>query len=252
MLTFAAAAKFFTATKLGRGIGIALVALAIIGGVYWRGKHDGAKSEREAVARETIEPLRKQMEADREKLGGELAALKAQAEQKDAIILRQTELIAGLDRRIADLDHQRITERTRIATLSDSEVFTDLTRRLGVRAANDATATLYPGEIRKADEIVADYSLLGEKVTALEQKDAERAVEISAIRDKQTIAERKFAVAMDYIERADGRFKDAYNVFMRTQRPSLFKRIITLGFARTKQISELKPIAPPERPAELK
>lgn len=252
MLSLAAAAKFFTATKLGRGLGIALIGVTLIGVTYLRGKSDGRQAEREAVAKETIEPLRKQMEADREKLGGELASLKAEAQQKDAIILRQTELIAGLDRRIADLDRQRTEARAQIATMSDVEVFSDLTRRLAVRAANDTTPTLYPGEIRKADEIVADYSLLGEKVAALESKDAAREEQIAAIRDKQAIAERKFTLAMDYIERSDRRFADAYNVFFRTQRPSIFKRIVTLGFARTRQIKELKPVLPLERPSELK
>lgn len=248
MFTFAAVANFFLRTPLGRAIGIGMLAVALAGGVYLKGRGDGAQSERVRIAREELDPLRTQMESDRKQFSGELKTYHAAAQQKDEIIGKQAELIARLDARIADYDRQRAQQAQAIARMTDTEVFADLTRRLGVRDPKDATPQLYPGEIRKADTVIADAEIQAKKLADLDAKVDAQADKYSTLAEKQALTERQLALALDYIEKADSRFSDAYNIFTRTHRRPLWQKVLSFGILRDKKITELKPIVPPEKP----
>lgn len=256
---------FFLTTRLGRAVGIGLLALMIAGGIYLRGRSDGATAEAVRIGKETLEPLRKEMESGRAELGARIAGLQTESARKDetialnnAVISRQTELLARLDERIASIDRQRQQQAQQIAAMSDAEAFADLTARLAVRDPKDRTPSLYPGEVRRADAIIADSQGLADKLSQVERKVAAQQEQINKqaenfklVQEKQVLAEKKFGLAMEYIEKSDARFKDAYNIFYRVHRRPFWQKALSFGILRDKKITELKPVVPPERPAEL-
>ena len=252
MPPFAAIAGFFLRTPIGRAIGIAALSLALLAGLRWHWRGEGARDERERIGTQEIEPLKKQMESARAEFATDLKAERDKSAQKDVIIEKQTELIARLDARIADYDRQRAQQAQNIARMSDTEVFQDLTRRLGVRDAKDAAPQLYPGEIRKADTLLADAEIQARKLADVETKVDAQAKKYDALAEKQGSTERQLQLALTYIDRADARFAEAYNVFQRTHPRPLWQKVLSFGLLRDRKITEVKPIVKPERPEGLK
>lgn len=242
---------FLTTTRLGRAIGIALLCAIVAGGFYWRGHRAGFQSGHVTGGKEALDSLRADMEAERTVLRDNVRKLNGEIELKDKTIAVQVALLARYDSRIAALETEREEARTRIARLTDTEVLLDLARQLKVRAPDDVTPALYPTEIRRADEIVADYGHLTEKVGQLEGKIQAQAVQVQAITEKQELTERKFEAALEYIDRADARFSKAYNIFQTVHPRPLWQRVLSFGLLRTKKITTFEPILPPEKPKEL-
>ncbi len=259
------AIRFFK-SPLGRRVGVGLLVLLVATGVYLRGRSDGGEAKAVAIGKEIIEPLRKEMEDGRARLGAELNASRAESArkdtliaQKDATIEKQAQVLAGLDRRIADLDRDRVVRQQAIANMSDAEALNSLTANLGKRAPGDATPQLYPGEIRAAAGIVEDYKSQAQRIALLESKFTEQAKTVADLKDKSRLqdeklqlAEGRLQAALDYIEKSDARFKDAYNVIHRMHPRPTWQKVLTLGLLREKRITEITPIVSPEKPAELK
>lgn len=243
---------FFLTSKLGRGIGIGILALALAGGIYWRGHSSGVQDGKVSGAKETFDTLKADMDAERAKTRDRLAQLDQQIAGKDAIITQQQTIVQQSQAAFASLQIQQATIQKQISALTDSQVTLDLATRLKVRPASDLTPTLYPSEIRRADEIVGDYGIVTQKVDNLQSQIVAQGTQIKALEDKQALTEHKFGVAMDYIDQSDKRFVNAYNVFEATVGRPAWQRILTLGLLHNKKIQKLTPITAPVRPAELK
>lgn len=243
---------FLTTTRLGRAVGIALLCAIVAGGFYWQGHRAGFSSGRVTGGKEALDSLRADMEAERTVLRDNVRKLNGEIEAKDKTIAAQVALLARYDSRIAALETERQETRVRIARLTDAEVVLDLARQLKVRAPGDVTPTLYPGEIRRADEIVADYGHLSEKVGQLEGKVTAQAVQVQALTEKAALTEHKFQTALEYIERADARFAKAYNIFQSVHPRPFWQRLLSFGILKTKKITKLEPVLPLERPAGIR
>lgn len=243
---------FILGTKLGRALGLAALIAAIGAGLYLYGRHNGKVAGHTDGAKQQLDEDRRSMESDRAAFQLKINSLGAESEAKDAVIAKQGQLISVYDAKLAELEKQSTIQQAAISRMSDSEVTLDLARRLQVRSATDATPSLYPGEVRKADSIVADHEVQSERLDAISQKVEAQDKEIGALKDKQAISDKKFSLAIAYINESDARFAHAYNVFYRLHHPPLILKIITLGIVRDKKIPDIHPIEPPVVPAGLK
>lgn len=243
---------WFTTSKLGREVGIALLVLMLIGGVYWKGHAAGYQDGHAAGGKETFDQLRQGMDDEREKTKQLLAQYDKQIAAKDEAIAASQQIVTTQQAALVSLAQQQATIQKQISSLTDAQVTLDLAARLQIRAANDSTATLYPAEIRRADEIVGDYAVVTKKVDSLSATVAAQGTQITALGDKVSLTEQKFQVAMNYIDEADKRFANAYNVFNSIEGRPAWQKILTFGILRNKKITKLTAIAPPVKPDLLK
>jgi hypothetical protein len=243
---------WFTTSKLGKEVGIALLILALIGGVYWKGHASGYQDGHAAGGKETFDQLRQGMDDEREKTKQLLAQYDKQIAAKDQEIAASQQIVATQQAALVSLAQQQIATQKQISSLSDAQVVLDLASRLKIRAASDATPTLYPSEVRRADEIVGDYPLVSKKVDSLTTASAAQQDQIKSLDEKVTLVNQKFQAAVSYIDESDQRFKNAYNVFNSIEGRPMWQKILTFGILRNKKITKLTPLVPPVKPEILK
>lgn len=243
---------WLTTTKLGREVGIGILIFALIIGVYWRGHAAGYASGHVAGGKETFDQLRADMDAERSKVSALLAQYDGQLKMKDQEIAAQQQVVDAQKRQMSLLEAQSADIKRQISQLTDQQVVLDLASRLKVRSVTDMNPTLYPQEIRRADEIVGDYDVVTQKVDSLQKTVTAQGTQIQSLTDKVTITDQKFQAAMNYIDQSDARFKNAYNVFNEIHGRPWWQKALTFGILRNKKITRLSPIVPPNKPPELR
>lgn len=243
---------WLTTSKIGKEVGIAVLILGALAGIYMYGHSAGFHDGHTAGGKETFDQLKNDMDAERAATAANIAAINQQMASKDAIVSQQQAIIGTQAGILAGLQQQQVTLQHTIAGLSDQQVVLDLAGRLKLRAPGDTTPTLYPAEVRHADEIVGDYAIVTQKVDALTAKSNAQGEQITALQDKGKLADQKFQTAMDYISESDKRFVNAYNVFESIEGRPLWQKILTFGILHNKKIKSLTPIVPLAKPAELK
>ena len=157
-------------------LGGAVLLLALAGialSIYNKGKAAGYVEGQRAQ----LEIDRKQFEQDRAQFLEQLRKYEEKDEAAKAQIVQR-------DIEIAELRQRRTANRVVIDRLPDAAIVGDIQQRLG----SPPSSTLSDAQLRRLDEVLADYQNLQQQVAALEAKSAEQDKRIDAIEHQRDAA----------------------------------------------------------------
>ena len=204
--------------KLIAGAVVVIVLAGIALSIYNKGKSAGYVEGQRAQ----LEIDRKQFEQDRAEF---LEQLRKYEEKDEAAKVQ----IIQRDAEIAELRQRRTANRVAIDRLPDAAIVGDIQQRLGV----PSSPALSDAQLRRLDEILADYQNLGQQVAALEAKSAEQDKRIDAIEHQRD-------AAIAAYEKLLPLYVKAYNASQKKH--SLFVKIITLGLVRDRKLDLPDPV----------
>jgi hypothetical protein len=217
--------------------------VAVVGYTGFRLYHLGIEHEVVKANNANLEADKTEALKERDAYQAHMDAAERNEQAALATIAAQNARLTALDSRLAS-DRQRSTAAVaKVATLSDPQLFGDVTQRLGVRAPTDRTALFSASELREIDVRLAELpplqdqlADLGTKVDALELRSTAQGQNISAL-------EAQRSALFIYASQLHEHYAKAYALAQ--PHVSLFVRIVTLGLKKQKKLTLPAPAAIP-------
>ena len=217
--------------------------VAVVGYTGERLYHLGIEHEVVKAKNATLEEDKTEALKEREAYQARMDSAEKTEQAAMATIAAQNVRLSALDSRLAG-DRQHVTAAVAgVATLSDPQLFGDVTQRLGVRAQADRSIAFSASELREMDVRLAQLppledqlADLGTKVDALQLRSTAQGQNITALEGERT-------ALFVYASQLHEHYAKAYALAQ--PHVSLFVRIVTLGLKKQKKLTLPAPAAIP-------
>lgn len=230
----------FLLTPMGRKIGLAvagvLVLATVSGVIYQKGKSAGYGDGQRAQ----LEDDKKQLDQQTQTFQDALKRAQNQVAQAQSQIDAANARSVILAKAIAATSQQRQQAQEKVSSLPDSQLFVDIVGKLSVRTPNDQTPNFTFSELRKIDATVTDYPQLKNQYDQLSARQVETENAVKAMDTKIDGITKQRDAAITYSNQLMGHYVDAYNAAQK--KPSLFVKIITLGFVHGRHLNLPSPV----------
>jgi len=215
------------------------------------GTNPGQAFGRQQGAAEQLEVDKQQFTGERQLLADQLAAAEGREMHALELLHQAQQAIDRTNQRLAETESERAAGRESVQSLPESELVTDIARKLALRPPTDTAPALSSAELRKADLLITDFpklqqenTLLATKIQGLEDKAAafdERLKAVTAERD----------VLLAWSNQVVAHYVRAYNVAQKVRRRPLLLKILTLGLLHDPKLNLPDPVTliPPQQPA---
>lgn len=205
------------------GTGIVLVAM----GAWWFANLNQRLGGMKASA-EMLEQMSGQWEQERKTWVDRLSASDAHRTELTALVNRTNVALAEQSRRMQVMQQQRTAAREQVDTLTDSETFLDLRRKLGVVPESSVTVHLQPVELRAANRIVNDYPFVLSQLEESKKTASLLEEKVQVSEDLVKTEHDKFLATADYANQLEGHYKTAFDVAQRSRKRHWFLRAFCL------------------------
>jgi hypothetical protein len=203
----------------------------------------GIAHERTAARAEILEADKADAQKERDQY--QAAMEQAQKTEQSAIAAVQAanSRVAALDVRLANARQSQTAAVAQVSSLSDPQLFGDITKRIGKRAIGDLSPTFSIPELREIDVRLVQVPYLqdqlgdlSDKVDALQQKSSAQDQDIVALKTER-------ATLFTYAAQLHEHYAKAYALAQ--PHVSLFVRIVSLGMKHTRPLNVPAPEAIP-------